>query len=280
MSGRLTFRTAYCVTALLLVVLVVAGCAGSTKGSPNTPTGTSGSVAFANPNLLVETAWLAEHLNDPKVRVIDVRKADAYKSGHIRNSVNLDTMDSKGPMYDQGSSFAWAVLPREKLEALLGDLGISNDTIVVAVDDARMLWASRLFWTLEYYGHANGKARVLNGGLKKWQSENRELTPEVPRVQKASFAAKAEPGRLATKQQILGVLGDKNTTILATIPEPEFKGDNAKNHLKGGHIPGALRLEWTENLTPGDAAVFKPAGELAALYQGIGMSKDKNVIVY
>ncbi|MBI4282497.1 MAG: sulfurtransferase [Chloroflexi bacterium] len=268
------------VITVLALAVTLAGCAtGSTPTPATTPT--TQPAVFANPELLVDTEWLADHLDDPNVRVVDVRKAESYNAGHIRNAVNLDTTNPAGPMYDQTNPVKWTVLPEDKLESLFTDLGIRNDTIVVAVDDARMLWASRLFWTLEYYGHGDGKARVLDGGLKKWQAENRLLTAEVPIVQRATLVNHpAVPDRMATKDQILAWLGQTDTTILATIPLAEFSGGNTAGHVKGGHIPGALQLDWTENLTSGDVPVFKTAVELAPMYQAKGVTKDKNTILY
>jgi thiosulfate/3-mercaptopyruvate sulfurtransferase len=247
------------------------------KAEP-TPTSESASVAYANPQLLVETDWLAEHVDDVDLRIVDVRPADKYQGGHIPNSVNLPTSDAEGRMYDQEADVKWTVLPADEFEALMGELGISNDTTVVAVGDTNGLWASRLFWTLEYYGH--DKAKLLNGGIKKWQEEDRAIVSEVPEVEKATFSAKADASRLATKDEIMAQMDDDNTVILATIPREEFDGDNDKWAERGGHIPGALQIDWTRNLTDEDAPVIKSADELAALYEEVGITKDKNVVVY
>ncbi len=277
MRERLKIGYGAAAIALLLAIVLVAGC---TTSAPSAAPATPKSVAFANPDLLVTAEWLSQHLNDANVRVVDVRKPSDYKSGHIKNSLNIDTTDLKGPMYDQSNPVKWTVLSKEQLERLLSDAGVSKDTIVVALDDARGLWAARFFWTLEYYGHGNGKARVLDGGLKKWQAEKRELTTEVQTIKKTTYVAKVDPSPFASKQQVLDAIGKKDSVILATIPEAEFKGGNAKDHLKGGHIPGAVRLDWVENLTSGDVPVMKSAAELAAQYEAVGVVKDKNTILY
>lgn len=264
--------------ALILSLAAIVGAACAPQAAP-TPTPTPKAVSFARPELLAETDWLSQRLDDPSIRIIDVRKPADYEAGHIKNSVNISVSDFKGPLYDQGSPVKWTVLTKEQLEKLLGDLGISNNTTVVAVDDSA-LWAARLFWTLEYYGHGDGKVRVLNGGMKKWKAENRALTTEAPKITKATFAANPQASRLATKQLILDNLGKAATTILATIPEAEFKGGNAANAQRGGHIPGAKQLDWPANLTTGDVPVFKSAAELATLYQTTGVTKDKNTILY
>ena len=232
MRGR-TFRRLSMPALFLMLVRMLGSCAQMPSSKiATTPSDASETTkGFVRPELLVDTDWLAQHLNDARVRVVIVRKPADYRAEHIKNSVNLDTMDSKGPMYDQDNPVKWAVLPKDKLEGLLSDLGISNDTIVVAVDDAQGLLAGQLFWTLEYYGHSNGKARVLDGKLKQWQTEKRELTTEVPQVQKAIFVARVDPSKLATKQQILKSLG-------------EWGNDpNTPHRAIGGRANRALRVE-------------------------------------
>lgn len=269
----------------LSVGLVLAGfvsaCTAAPKATP-TPSNTApGATAqYAHPELLAETDWLAQHLNDSNVIVVDVRSAADYQSGHIPGSVNLDTKDAKGQMYDQSNPVKWIVAPKAQVETVLGGLGISNNTTVIAVDNDDMLWASRLFWTLEYYGHGNGKTKVLNGGIKKWKAENRELTGQTVERKAATFVANQDASKIALKQQILDSLGKGINTILATIPEAEFKGGNAKGHVKGGHIPGALQLDWTQNLTSGDVKVFKSASELAQQYEALGVTKGKGTVLY
>lgn len=262
----------------LLISLVGAACATPATPTPTTTPKPAAS-GFARPDLLVETDWLAQRVDDPSIRIVDVRKPADYEAGHIKNAVNLNASDFKGQLYDQNAPVKWTVLTKPQLETLMGDLGIGNNTTVVAVDDST-LWAARLFWTLEYYGHGDGKVRVLNGGMKKWKAENKGLTTEATKITKATFVANPQPNRLATKQIILDNLGKQATTILATIPEAEFKGGNAANAKRGGHIPGAKQLDWPANLTTGDVPVFKSAAELATLYQTTGVTKDKNTILY
>jgi len=269
-NKRWTLAAAF--ATVLLAALMLGGCA------PPTPTPTPAvEVSFAHPELLVETDWLAEHLDDPNIRIVDVRAAEKYQKGHIRNAVNLVVSDPEGPFYDQDHPVKWMILPQERFEDLMGDLGISNDTTVVAYDDARGLWASRLFWALEYYGHK--RARVLNGGLKKWEAEGRELSQEVPEIAKATYSAEPDPSKYATKELILDRLGKEDTIIVATISEAEYTGEK-KYSKRGGHIPGAIRIDWVENLTKGDVPVFRSAAELTKLYEEAGVTKDKEVILY
>jgi thiosulfate/3-mercaptopyruvate sulfurtransferase len=280
LSSKLKPRLWALVAAIPFVLSLVLGCAGPSGANLASAPKSAKEAGYANPDLLADTAWLADHLDDPKVRIVDVRKAGDYAGGHIKNSVNVDGSDPKGRLYDQEAKVKWTVLTKEQIEGLMGELGVGNETTVVVLDDARGLWAARFFWTLEYYGHANGKVRVLNGGIQKWKVEKRDLTTETTKIQKATFTAKADPTKIATKQQILDGLNKKNATILATIPEAEFKGGNSNSAARGGHIPGALRLDWVENLIAGDVPLYKSEAELAKQYSDAGITKDKNLVVY
>ncbi|MBI2460686.1 MAG: hypothetical protein HYV61_04105, partial [Candidatus Rokubacteria bacterium] len=141
--------------------------------------GTAQAAGYANPQLLIETEELAKLADDPGVRIVDLR-ADlmagqaAYAKGHIKNAVflswkELDSVEANRQGYP---------IPSEQAEALFGRLGIDHDTRVVAYDDAGGLFAARLFYVLEFYGH--DRVRVLNGGLTKWVGEGRPLTGNVP----------------------------------------------------------------------------------------------------
>ncbi|MDO8473706.1 MAG: rhodanese-like domain-containing protein [Dehalococcoidia bacterium] len=273
------------VLSIVMIGAVLAGCGGkavSTSTATTTgvsPTGTA-LQGYVHPELLVETDWLSQHLNDTNIRIVDARKPGDYQGGHIQGSVNLNTMDSKGSMYDQTDPVQWRVLSKAQAEDVFGNLGITDSTIVVAVGDTNMLWAARLFWTLEYYGHGGGKSRVLNGGITKWKAENKQLVSDVPSIKAAAFVATPQPNLIATKQQVLEVVNGKATAfILATIPLDEFNGGNKSSAARGGHIPGAQQLDWPQDLT-GDPAVFKSAAELQKTFASIGFTKDKNGIVY
>src|SRR6266511_1123090 len=127
---------------------------------------------YARPELLAETDWLAQHVNDPGVRIVDMRSEEAYRKGHIPGAVNLGWNALKDPDNEV------SVISPDKLAALMARLGISNETTVVGYDDQGGLAPARLWWVLDYYGHT--KAKVLNGGWNKWVQEKRPVTSEVP----------------------------------------------------------------------------------------------------
>ena len=128
---------------------------------------------YAAPEQLADTAWLAEHLEDPNLRIIDADVQAAYQRGHIPGAVLIPDNYEKDP--DTGRVL---ILPPEKFSRMMEGLGVGDDTLVVAYDNSRSLYAGRLWWALQYYGHRNVK--VLNGGWKKWLHEGRPVSLEPP----------------------------------------------------------------------------------------------------
>jgi len=252
----------------VLTVLLVGGCA-----PPAIPTPTPAvEIGFAHPELLVETDWLAEHLDDPDLRVVDARKPGEYKAGHIPGAVNIPRSATFDPAAPKGM-----VAPKEMIEELFGSKGISNQTRVVIYGQGKDKDAARVFWTLEYYGHT--KVSVLNGGFKKWQAEGREVTAEEPEITPTTFIAKPDPARLSTKGEILEDIGKADVVMLDTRSPAEYRGEDIRAK-RGGHIPGAVNIDWVENFTTGEVPVFKSAAELMRLYEAAGVTKDKLVHAY
>ena len=231
---------------------------------------------YPQSGLLVETDWLAQHLNDPNVRIVDVRSSEQYRSRHIPNAVS-------GPLTEivirpDPSKFITNELPsREKMESWLGSLGIGNSTRVVLYDEGRSTSATRVFWTLEYYGHS-GKVSILNGGLNKWQGENRQIVGNMPRVHPATYKAVNDSSKLATKEYLLAGLRKPGVLILDARSPKEHAGAD-RRATRAGHIPGAVNIDWTDNLIPG-TGVFKPPEALQELYEAAGVTRDKELIVY
>jgi thiosulfate/3-mercaptopyruvate sulfurtransferase len=264
-KGQWIGRAVFAIT--VLVALVLSGCPAATP----TPT-PAVEIGYANPELLVETDWLAEHLDDPDLRVVDARKADEYKAGHIPGAVNIPRSATFDPEAPKGM-----VAPKEMIEEVFGSKGISNETRVVIYGIGKDKDAARIFWTLEYYGHTN--VSVLNGGFKKWRAEGREVTVEEPEIVPATFTARPDPAKLSTKEQILEDIGKADVVMLDTRSPAEFRGEDLRAK-RGGHIPGAVLVDWVENFTVEDVPVFKSAAELTQLYETAGVTKDKLIHAY
>lgn len=237
----------------------------------------AGEVAnYARPELLVATDWLAQNLNDANVSVLDLRSPDNYRAGHIPNAVSAP-LEQFAIRPDPSKPVTHELPPKKQIENLLVSLGVDNTTRVILYDEGRNNLATRGLWTLEYYGHS-GKVSILNGGFNKWKGEGREITRDVPRVKRVAFNTSVDESRLATKEYLRANLGKKAILILDVRSPKEYRGEDRRAD-RGGHIPGAVNVEWTNNLVP-ETAVFKPFKALEELYQGAGITNDKEVVVY
>jgi thiosulfate/3-mercaptopyruvate sulfurtransferase len=227
---------------------------------------------YGNPQFLVETDWLARHLTDRNLRIVDMRNnPEEYSSGHIPGAVYLAISQTRLALKEPG----FILPPDYEIEEILGHLGITAETLVVAYDDLGGLNASRLFFTLDYIGHE--KLALLNGGLTEWIAEGHTLSKEIPRVAKTAYVARTQTRRVASARWIVANLGKPNVRLVDARSPKEFRGEDVRAK-RGGHIPGAVNIEWTENLT--DEKTFKPADQLATLYERAGVTKDKTVVAY
>jgi thiosulfate/3-mercaptopyruvate sulfurtransferase len=226
---------------------------------------------YARPELLAETQWLAQQLTDPQVRIVNLRAEDAYRRGHIPGAVHLSPQRLKDPDNEV------YVIAADTFATLMGDLGIGNDTTVVGYDDQGGLFAARLWWVLDYYGHTN--AKVLNGGWHAWVQEKRPVTTEVPVFGAAPFVAKADPRKIGLVDDLLTALKRPDVVILDARSPAEYSGFDVRAK-RGGHIPGAVNVEWVRNVTTDALKTFKPAAELRTMYEAAGVTRDKAVITY
>lgn len=203
---------------------------------------------------LVETAWLAAHLDDPNVRIVDMRgevrsqtdetgyqtaqylgRRDQYEAGHIPGAVYLDwTTD----LIDEHDPVPAQAAPPEKLARVLGDHGIGDEHLVVAYDDhGASQFATRLWWLFRYYGHTN--CRVLNGGWLKWTAEGRPVTAEVPSYPPAAFTPQPQPEWRRTAEEVLAGLHAPQVTLIDARDEGQYTG-RIRRGVRGGRIPGAM----------------------------------------
>jgi len=254
-------------------LLVLAACARETTPAP-TATPVS-ALAYPNARLLVETSWLESNSEAPGMRVLDVRSPDRYAAGHLPNALNLPLS-----RVSVNQPFPNDLPAASQIEAALGGLGIGNDTVrIVLYDENRGMVAARVFWTLEYFGLSD-KVAILNGGFPKWQQENRTVTQATTVVAPAQFSARAEGRLLITGDALLGSLDKPGFAVVDVRSPAEYVGQDLRGNKKGGHVPGAVNVNWEETVTTGDAGVWKPAGELAAMYAGKGLTQNDTVAVY
>ena len=239
--------------------------------------------AYAHPEVLVDTEWLATHLKDPSVRIaeVDYDPAANYHMGHVPGAVLFDwRADINDPV-------ARDLPNQEAITKLLRRAGVNNETTLVLYGDFNNWFAAFAFWVFEYYGLTN--LRIMNGGRKKWIAEDRPLVKETPTWPAGTISAKPPNERLRAyledvrkalpevksgRLRLVDVRGPKEFTGEITAP-PEYPNEHAQ---RGGHIPGATNIPWA--LAVAEDGTFKPREELEKLYHGKGVAPDHPVITY
>lgn len=237
---------------------------------------------YAHPDALVSTEWVAEHLQDPQVRLVESNEDPlVYPSGHIPGAVQIDwTSDLNDPLrrdYIAAADFA----------ALVSRFGITPDTTVVLYGDRNNWWACYAFWVFQLFGHTN--ARILDGGRLKWEKEGRPLTREVPTYAASTYpvpSARDDAAHRAFRAQVLahseagGQLVDVRSPdeyTGAKLHMPEYPQEGA---MRGGHIPGAKSVPWARAINPEDGT-FKDAEQLKAIYlEEKQLDPSKETIAY
>jgi thiosulfate/3-mercaptopyruvate sulfurtransferase len=234
---------------------------------------------YAQPEALVSTQWVADHANDPNVRIVESNEdVLLYDTGHIPGAVKIDWVgDLNDPLvrdYLDGKRFA----------QLLGNKGISPDTTVVFYGDKNNWWATYAFWVFQLFGHTN--AKIMNGGRKKWEEEGRPMTKEVPSYAKTTYPTpvRTDYKIRAFRDQVLKHIQEGGALVDVRSPG-EYKGEllhmpdyPQEGAMRGGHIPGAKSVPWAKAVK--EDGTFKPVEELKALYEGEGITPDKNVVAY
>lgn len=229
---------------------------------------------YPNAHLLVDVDWLEENLTNENIQIVDMR-SEGYEGGHIPGAVPLTWQELNDPNHE----ISGMILPQEEFEQLMGQLGISNDTTVVAYDEGMSMAAARLFFALEYYGHANVK--VLHGGFTAWLTEGKELSTDGPEVEPGTFTATANENLVVTKEFVLDHLDHEDYVILDVRSPEEYSGEDVRAE-RGGHIPNAVNLNWTETMETNEYPIFKPYEELASQFASVGVEADsgKTILPY
>lgn len=236
---------------------------------------------YSNPDVLVSTDWLAAHLNDPDIRIVESNEDPLlYPSGHIPGAVQIDWT------HDLNDAVRRDYLDAAAFEKLMSRNGISNDTTVVFYGDKNNWWATYAFWVFKLFGHE--KAKIVDGGRTKWELEKRELTREVPSYPATEYKAPERNDSVirAFREQVLEHVKAQKPLVDVRSPG-EYSGEllHMPNYpqegaLRGGHIPGAQSVPWARAANPEDGT-FKSADELKAIYEGEkGLKADDDIIAY
>ncbi len=235
--------------------------------------GSAAEASYPNSRFLVEPSWLAQHLKDSNLRIVDMRtdSKDYDEAGHIPGAVYLAVSSIRMPVQSGG----FRLPTKSEGEKILGSLGISRESMVVIYDDMGGLHASRLFFTLDSFGHQ--KMALLNGGIQAWKKAGLPLNYRPHVITRRDYRAEVDMGKVATAEWIVKNLKDPGLALVDARSPKEYRGEDVRAK-HGGRIPGARNIEWVQNLR--EDKTFKPAEELRSMYEGRGITADKTVVSY
>jgi thiosulfate/3-mercaptopyruvate sulfurtransferase len=233
---------------------------------------------YAHPEALVSTEWVAQHSQDPHVRVVEVDvDTTEYSKGHVPGAIawNWTTQLSDTVRRD--------ILSKHQFEKLMGEAGISNSTTVVLYGDNNNWFAAWALWQMKMYGHKD--VRLMNGGRKKWLAEGRDVSTDVPSISHASYSASGPDNALrAYLDQVRAAVDGGHTGLVDVRSPAEFTGEILappglpETCQRGGHIPGARSIPWGKACN--EDGTFKSHDDLKALYGGEGIDGSKPIIAY
>jgi thiosulfate/3-mercaptopyruvate sulfurtransferase len=238
---------------------------------------------------LAQTEWLAEHLDDPTLRIVDIRgyvkkrdlgngcqeadylpARDEYDEAHLPGAVYVDwTRD----IADPDDTVPVQIAPPDRFAALMGSLGIGDGTHVVVYDHAGGQFATRLWWALTYYGH--DRVSVLDGGWRKWTAEGRPTTAEVPDPHPAPFDPRPRPGLRAEAEEVLAASRGGSAFILDARDEGQYAGAVARGEGRAGRVPGAEHLHADTLLDP-KSGTFRSYRDLHVKLREAGVPEDRD----
>ena len=224
---------------------------------------------YTNPDLLWSADELKNRSRDPRLVVLDLRPPEAFANAHIPGARSLDIfgislIDTRPqPLH----AFLWII------EHLIQAKGMNNDSTVLVYDDIAGMRSARLFWFLEYFGHED--VHMLNGGFTAWEAAGFPSIHRASIAQPGNFKMRPRRDLLATVEDVQDRLNKPGTVIIDTRSDGEYTGQTVRA-ARGGAIPGAVHLEWTNNLD--EKGFFKSADELTRMYAGKGIGREKEVI--
>ncbi len=247
------------------------------------PPGADSSIAqkgYVHPEVLVSTQWLASHLNDPSLRIVESDEdVLLYDSGHIPGAQKVDWHA------DLNDDIVRDYVSREQFQSLLRGKGIDESTPVIFYGDKNNWWACYAFWVFQLFGFTN--ARVLDGGRVKWEQEGRLMTSDVPKYPPTQYKApeRSDARIRAFKDEVLKHMKASRPMIDVRSPDeytgrkthmPEYPQEGV---LRGGHIPGAKSVPWARAANPD--GTFKTATELRSIYESeAGLKPSDDVVAY
>ena len=241
---------------------------------------------YVNPDVLVSTDWVVQHKDDENIVVVESDEdVLLYELGHVPGAIKIDWHEDLQDARDRD------FVDAEGFNALMSRLGISRGTTVVFYGDKNNWWAAYAYWFFRYMGHDDVK--IMDGGRRKWEDEKRETTRETPRREATAYTGAAvQPELRAFRDEVVEHIGYKGREkvgdggpLVDVRSAGEYSGEllhmpdyPQEGAMRGGHIPGAANIPWAQAVA--EDGTFKPASELKELYEGKGITADKDVVVY
>jgi thiosulfate/3-mercaptopyruvate sulfurtransferase len=238
------------------------------------------SLKYAHPDVLCETDWLADNLKNSGIKILEVDYdvENAYKQGHIPGAYMVRwKKDINDPTRRD-------IINKQQFETLMSRIGATPESELILYGDFNNWFAAFALWVFQYYGHR--RIKILNGGRRKWEIENREYTKEEPIPKSSKYIAQPpDEGIRAYLPDVKRAIERAETVLVDVRSAKEFSGEITappeypmEHAQRGGHIPGAQNIPWAQAVR--EDGTFKTADELKALYEGKGITPDKHVICY
>jgi thiosulfate/3-mercaptopyruvate sulfurtransferase len=247
-------------------------------------------MSFARPQHLVETAWVAEHLDDPNVRIVEctvyLHPSDVpggyrvesgrakWAEGHIPGAGFVDLQDE---LSDRTAKLRFMMPPAAQFAEAMGRAGVGDGVRVILYDRAVNMWAARVWWMLRAFGFDN--AAVLNGGFKKWTVEGRPVATDAGARPARTFTPRPRPSLIADKAGVLAALGGSGACVLNALSEEQHRGTGGTTYTRPGHIAGSVNVVARDLVDPATHA-YLPADVLRAKFQAVGALDAKRVVTY
>ncbi|MDA1098752.1 MAG: sulfurtransferase [Proteobacteria bacterium] len=244
---------------------------------------------YPRPELLVETDWLEDHLDDPKVRIFDCTThlvpdpekvftvksgLEDYQAGHIPGAGYLDL---QAELSDPAGAFRFTTPGADDFAAAVGAKGLGDDFRIVLYSGGTMWWATRIWWMLYAFGFET--AAVLNGGMQKWQAEGRPTSTAACRYPAAAFTARVQPGRIVAKEAVLAALENEAAVVVNALTQAQHAGASKTHYGRPGRIAGSVCLPGLD-LLDRERNTFLAADALQAKFAAARIGMDKKVLTY
>lgn len=227
---------------------------------------------YRGSDLLVEPDWLEARLSDSGLTIVDCDAPEQYQRAHIPGAVAHRT----NHFLKDPEDARFILKPAQFAEAM-ASLGIDDDSDVICYDASAMRYASRLWWCLNYYGF--GRVRLLNGGWDRWLADGRPMTmkPSQPRPA-GKLTLRPDAGLYADADFVRQILTRPDALVLDVRSDPEWLGTDNRGNKRAGHMPGAVHVEFLNNLSADGSGSFKPEAELREMFVKAGVTPEKEVV--